>query len=136
MTLKWKTDWGLGRYSGAGLEVGRVGSRLRLQDLQIKGKPEKGGKKSMCAESPVLVDLQPGTLDTISFFFFVSVERIMHKVQTMYGSCDFPEKKKRKSPSPSPLGFWVSARRRCGRPPRGLPFAARLLDFPFPFLVA
>lgn len=49
LTLKWKTDWLLGCDSTAGLEVGSVSSGLRLQDLQIKGKPEKG--KSMCAEA-------------------------------------------------------------------------------------
>lgn len=47
MTLKWKTDWSLGRESSAGFEVGSVSSRLRLQDLQIKGKPERG-KKHVC----------------------------------------------------------------------------------------
>lgn len=59
LTLKWKPDWVLGCDSSAGLEVGSVSSRLRLQDLQIKGKAGKG-KKHVC-RSPVLVDVQPGT---------------------------------------------------------------------------
>lgn len=41
------------------------------------------------------------------FTFFLSMERIMHEVQTMYGPCDFPNRKAASPPSaPSPLGFW------------------------------
>lgn len=69
LTLKWKTDCSLGRYSAAGLEVGSLSFRLRLQDLQIKGKPERG--KSMCAKSFV-AEFQPDTLDVI-----LSIGRIM-----------------------------------------------------------
>lgn len=65
MTLKWKTDWSLGRYSRAGLEVGSVSSRLRLQDLQIKGKPEKG--KSMCAEALYLWICSQAHSTTLNF---------------------------------------------------------------------
>lgn len=81
MTLKWKTDWVLGCYSTAGLEVGSVSSRLRLQDLQIKGKAEKG--KSMCAEALYL------WICSQAHGIILSMERIMRELQTMYGSSDF-----------------------------------------------
>lgn len=85
MTLKWKTDWVLGCYSTAGLEVGSVSSRLRLQDLQIKGKPEKG--KSMCAEALYL------WICSQAHSIILSMERIMRELQTMYGSSDFLDSK-------------------------------------------
>lgn len=69
LTLKWKTDCSLGRYSTAGLEVGSLSFRLRLQDLQIKGKPDRG--KSMCAKS-FIAELQPDTFNII-----LSMEGIM-----------------------------------------------------------
>lgn len=81
MTLKWKPDWVLGCYSSAGLEVGSVSSGLRLQDLQIKGKAEKG--KSMCAEALYL------WICSQAHGIILSVERIMRELQTMYGSSDF-----------------------------------------------
>lgn len=69
LTLKWKAHWRVGCNSIAGLEVGSDSFRLRLQDLQIKGKPEKG--KSMRAES-FAAEFQPGTLNIT-----LSMERIM-----------------------------------------------------------
>lgn len=44
---------------------------------------------------------------TFLFLIFLSMERIMHEVQTMYGPCDFPNRKFASPPSaPILLGFW------------------------------